>query len=153
VITVTRVNLGARPGCGGDADQREPGARDPAVAGVVRDRALVARHHRHGLAGVQRRAAADGDHAVALVLGQRREPGRHVPCGRIGLDAGEHRRAERPRERGDRAVLGHERIADEQRPAHPQSCGHRAQLAAAPARDRDLRREMQFGRMPHGGGS
>jgi hypothetical protein len=87
------------------------------------------------------------------VLGQRREPGRHVPGRRVGLHAGEHRRAERLRESGHRAVLGHERIAYEQRPAHPEPRGHGAELAAATARDRDLRRQMQLGRMHHGRGS
>ena len=57
------------------------------IPGVLEDVALVPRHERHRLGDIERRAAAEADHAVGLVCLEGPRAFFHLPARRVAGDA------------------------------------------------------------------
>ena len=119
-MTATRVTSLPGPGRRRDRHEREAGAGDLVVAGVVAHVARVGEGHGGRLGRVHRAAAADRDDAVGLVIAQRRQRVLDVGERRVGLDVAEDadRRARRFQaldERPGRALLEQEAIGDDER--------------------------------------
>ena len=90
------ADLGAGPGSGRHGDDRSDSLRidaGPVVADVfeIPDRTGLADHQRDALAGIERRPAADGDHAIVPTRSGHLDPGLDVAAGRVLLHVVEHR--------------------------------------------------------------
>ena len=106
VMTETRPTSDAGAGGGRHGDDRRDACGidpQPVVADILEipDRPLLAGHQGDGLAGIERAAAAEGDHAVMLAGAQHLEAVLDVLAVGVALDVGEDGDAEagRPRRR------------------------------------------------------